>query len=221
MSREFLNLLQKGSFEIGCSLSDQALSQFQRYMNDLQVWNTKMNLIGMRNEKACIVNLFIDSLAGLKVLPNNPALFQKVLDIGTGAGFPGLPLKIANSRLQVTLVEPNLKKVAFLHHVIGVLGLSGVEVETSPIEGVHKKSPPKEFFDCVVTKALRFTAFLPYLTPLIHSDTQVVLFRAEHLDSNENLFGFRIFHEIVYELPFGFGKRVLTILKPTKFEEPC
>jgi 16S rRNA (guanine527-N7)-methyltransferase len=195
-------------------LDSNALGKLDRYFEELKSWNAKMNLIGFKDQESCVVTGFLDSLASYSLFQSNQA--TQVLDVGTGAGFPGLPSKIANPSLEMTLVEPNKKKVAFLHHVIGTLNLKDAYVEPKRIENLASEQQYFSKFDVVMIKALRIDVCLPYLSNLLHSNSQIVLYRSENLQKEENLFGFEIFKEIHYELPLDFGTRCLTVLKPMK-----
>ena len=100
------------------------MQQFLYYAEELLKWNTRINLTGLKTVQEVVVKHFLDSLA---VWPRVKDL-DSLADIGTGAGFPGLPLKLVLPHLHLTLIEPTAKKTAFLHFVIAHLGLSDVEV---------------------------------------------------------------------------------------------
>lgn len=207
---KFFVFLKEESKKIGIELSDQAMNQFEIYLQELMKWNKKINLIGHKGEQDVIANLFIDSLAFLTALKEKD--FGSILDIGSGAGFPGLPIKISEPRRSVTLVEPNLKKVSFLHHLIGTLELQNVSVEPERIE---EMANIEKGFDFILLKALRFDVCLPYVRPLLSQDGKVVLSRSKNKAEVLDIHDFVIHEEIFYELPLGFGERVLIVLSPT------
>jgi len=209
-----IDLLKTHNPQWRLSLDSVALGKLDQYFEELTSWNAKMNLIGFKDQESCIVTGFLDSLASCSLLL--PKQAEQVLDIGTGAGFPGLPSKIANPSLKMTLVEPNKKKVAFLHHVIGTLNLEDTYVEAQRIENMAAEQKYDGKFDVVMIKALKIDECLPYLSKLLHSNSQIVLFRSETLQKETNLFGFEIFEEIPYELPLNFGTRCLSVLKPVE-----
>jgi len=91
---------------------------------ELKAWNTKMNLIGRKNDREIILKDFLDSLTPLKYLPPN----SHVLDLGSGAGFPGIPLKIVRPELSLILLEATLKKINFLKYLIRTLNLQDVDI---------------------------------------------------------------------------------------------
>ncbi|NKB81045.1 MAG: 16S rRNA (guanine(527)-N(7))-methyltransferase RsmG [Nitrospirales bacterium] len=206
-----INLLRDGASQIGCPLSNTDIERFDVYYTHLVDWNKKTNLTGSQDAQALIVTLFLDSLAFSESLSKYNCSMS-ILDVGTGAGFPGLPLKIVNPMLDVTLVEPNLKKVAFLHHIIGTLDLTQVTVFSQQIQTFGSEQLRHKKIDFVLSKALKCSSYLPYVHHLIHETSQIVLWRSSHLDPQQDLHGFAIDREISYTLPFGFGERNLSIL---------
>ena len=114
----------------------------------------------------------------------------------------------------IILLEPNLKKVAFLHHIIGSLGLKNIRVEPCRIEEFSKKAEYHEKFDWVFMKALRFDVGLAYVTPILSESGKCVFCRAEPLPPDLVPKGFSVVNELSYELPFGLGKRLLSIVGP-------
>ncbi len=116
--------LNRGLDILGISpLPAPCLSQLWRYFSELTKWNRKMNLVAQAPAQDLLENHFLDSLALLPEITAGP-----LLDVGSGAGFPGLALKIARPELPVTLLEPRQKRVDFLRHVIRTLRLTGIEV---------------------------------------------------------------------------------------------
>ena len=136
-------------------------------MHQLLEWNTRSNLTGYTSKKEVIGNLVADSLAGVSVTEMKGP--DRILDVGTGGGVPGIPLKIALPSAALTLVEKNQKKVAFLHHIIGTLGLENTNVEVRRIEHVGPVEEYHGIYDWVVIKALRLESVLPYVSKLLSS----------------------------------------------------
>src|SRR2546427_823194 len=123
----------EGGLQLGVPMTPHTVARLVLYLQELVRWNAKVNLTGLAEEADIIPKHFLDSLAACKVLKVGPGLIQpgpgrRVLDVGTGAGFPGLVLKLYDPELAVTLLEPSQKKAAFLHHMIGLLGVTGVSV---------------------------------------------------------------------------------------------
>lgn len=148
-----LQVLEHGAVELGIPLSPAQLAQFDRYLAELQKWNQRVNLTGATTLHDVVTRHMLDSLAGLLVLQDLPS-GSAVADLGSGAGFPGLPIKIARPDLHMTLIEPREKRAAFLTTVFGLLGLQGVTVVEATVSG---KRPSKELinrFPCVLTRAV-------------------------------------------------------------------
>ncbi len=132
-------------------ISPLQLEQCQGYLAELIRWNKKINLTGLRDTKEIIVKNFLDSMIPLSYLERPEAL--NCMDLGSGGGFPGLVLKIMCPELKMTLVEPTQKKVSFLHHIIGQLGLQDVFVCDTRIKALARPRP-ENACDLVLSRAL-------------------------------------------------------------------
>ncbi len=205
-------LFRKGLAAIRMACDQETINKFVFYLQEVMRWNEKTNLTGHKKEEEMVGNLFIDSLACTRVL--SPDTACSILDIGTGAGFPGIPIGIVSPQQEVTLLEPNLKKVAFLHHMIGSLGLKNIRVESCRIERFSKKPGYHGKFDWVFMKALSFDVGLAYVTPLLSEFGKCVVCRAEPLPQDRLTKGFSVVEERPYNLPFGLGGRLLSIVGP-------
>lgn len=154
-------ILRDGLSRLGLTLHATAVADLCRYHAELAKWSQKMNLIAKAPLAEVIETHFLDSLTLLPVLDELPAT-GPLLDIGSGAGFPGLALKIARPALHVTLVEPRQKRVSFLRHVIRTLGLSGIEVVEERIEpGQATLKGVARSFPIITSRA--FTAIAGFL----------------------------------------------------------
>lgn len=143
--------LSKCAAAAGFSLSEEQLSQFSVYADMLLDWNEKMNLTAITDPFEIAVKHFADSLYGLQFLGKN----DRIIDVGTGAGFPGIPLKIARPELSCTLLDSLNKRLRFLDAVVSELKLSDTETIHSRAEdGAAKKSPLREGFDVCVSRAV-------------------------------------------------------------------
>jgi len=207
---QFLENFIEGAKNLGFSFHENILEKFCLYYEVLSFWNRSVNLTGLKTEKEQAVLLFADSLAGSLAFPENQSL--SMLDIGTGAGFPGIPLKLAFPSLGVTLMEPRGNKVAFLHTAIGKLGLTGISVLQKRLEEC-RSILEEDKWDVAVSKAVSPGQIMPHVRNILKEDGRLVVFRSANLDNSETLPGMAIEKEIPYELPFGFGVRVLSVLK--------
>ncbi len=213
-TEQLVELFRKGFTAIDLNPNQATIDKFFVYLQELVKWNAKINLTGHKEEQKIIGNLFTDSLACTKVFL--PETAYSILDIGSGAGFPGIPIGIVSPQQDITLLEPNLKKVAFLHHIIGVLGLKNVRVESSRIEHFSEKREFHEKFDWVFMKALRFDVGLSYVSPILSASGKCVFCRTKPLTLDLELKKFAVVNEITYKLPFGLGERILSIVGPAK-----
>ena len=159
MDQEIL-ILSKNSPQLGITLNKQQLALFDVYKNELLQWNAKTNLISENSSREIITRHFLDSLSALQFIQKPAA---RLIDVGCGAGFPGLPLKIALPSLQVYLLETNRKKVSFLKHIIRLLNLSQTFVFHDRVENIIRKDSWKEKFDIVISRAaFKISELLPH-----------------------------------------------------------
>lgn len=148
MDVESKNILKEGSKLLGIDLNPRQLHKFTLYLFRLKKWNRRINLTGLRGDREIIIKHFLDSLVPSSLLKPNSSL----LDIGTGAGFPGIPLKIALPPLKLTLVESRRKRVSFLKEIIGLLELKEVNVIQTHLNSKHSTIPLSSF-DAVISRA--------------------------------------------------------------------
>ena len=134
---------------LGITISEEQINQFKKYLSLLQEWNEKMNLTAIVDEEEAIEKHFYDSLYSLKEYDYDD---QSLLDLGSGAGFPGIPLKIVFPNLYVTLLEPTTKRVTFLNEVIKELGLKGIVTVNKRAEDYVKDV--REYYDIVTARAV-------------------------------------------------------------------
>ena len=140
-----LATLKSGAAELGVSLSDDAARKMLRVLDQLDEWNQKMNLTAIRDRPQQLTKHLLDSLSVVKHLHGS-----RVIDIGTGAGFPGLPLAIALPEMHFTLLDSTAKKLKFIEHVTALLGLENVETVHSRAEAFQ----PKYRYDVVISRAV-------------------------------------------------------------------
>lgn len=183
------------------------------YLEELTRWNSKINLTGINNPKDIIVKHFLDSLAGLNAC--TIPLRSTIVDIGSGAGFPGLALKIVREDIQLVVVEPVHKKTAFLMSLIGLLQLKNVSVYDGTVQE-YVKLPRNTLADFVVVRALKLSEFMSSISELLRQGGQAILYRAESIDSIEISNDFILENELSFSLPHGYGSRVISVFKMGK-----
>jgi len=139
-------LLTQGINEIGLSCTPSQTAAFITYLTELRKWNRAYNLTGLKTDRDIVIRNFLDSLLYCRVLPESAG---SLADVGSGAGFPGIPIKIMRPELRVVLIEPTQKKALFLRHICHKLGLSGIEVIDKRVEEITALG-----VDVVITRAL-------------------------------------------------------------------
>ncbi len=151
---------------VGITLSPAQVAALETYAAELQTWNRRFNLTAIRDPEGVRVRHFLDSLTCWVAMRQHPP--RRVVDVGTGAGFPGLPLKIAFPSIQLTLVESVGKKVKFCQHVVDTLELEGVQVIHARAEEVGRMPEHRERYDWAIARAVAHMPILAeYLLPLV------------------------------------------------------
>ena len=158
--------MQSLLLEKGIKVTDEMIVKFQKYLDLLMEWNQKINLTALKTEEEIIEKHFYDSLLMAEEIKFDD---QSLLDVGTGAGFPGIPLKIVFEDLFVTLLEPTLKRVNFLDIVIKELGLKKIVTINKRAEDYVKDA--RSYYDLVTARAVsRLNMLLELCMPLVKID---------------------------------------------------
>ena len=147
-----MDLLKAGALELGIKLTEVQIEQFETYFRELVNWNQKINITRITDYSEAQVKHFIDSLS--ICIAWKPVNKDYVLDVGAGAGFPGLPLKLAFPDFRLVLLEATAKKTVFLQHIVEKLGLRDVIVITGRAEEIAQIPEYREQFDVVLARAL-------------------------------------------------------------------
>lgn len=162
--KDFFKELYEKASEIGMNLEENQLEQFYLYMNLLLEWNEKINLTAIIEPNEVILKHFIDSITINKYIYDK----KSVIDIGTGAGFPGIPLKILNDNVKFTLVDSLNKRINFLNEVKSKLNLENIECVHARVEEFAKNKEYRENFDAITSRAVaRLSVLVEYMLPFV------------------------------------------------------
>ena len=204
------DLLKKGLIELGFMPSEEQTNAFMTYLSELKKWNKAYNLTGLKEDKDIIIKHFFDSLLYLKTLLEGKI---RVADVGSGAGFPGLPIKIIRPEIEMYLIEPSRKKAAFLKHIIRQLGLKKAEVIEKRIEEIRANQELAELVDVAVTRALfSIKDFMKKASHIVKEGGTLILNKGPKVDEE-----LKKLQDVKYEilpinLPFSDIKRYLIIV---------
>ena len=159
-----MEVLLSGTRKLGLDLGEDQVLRFQRYFQELADWNKRTNLTAIIGSREVQAKHFLDSLTASLAIPTDVTARGTLMDVGSGAGFPGLPLKIVWPGLKITLVESVGKKAAFLRHMADALELEGVDVICERAETLAHDPSLRETFDVVVSRAVADLSALAELT---------------------------------------------------------
>jgi 16S rRNA (guanine527-N7)-methyltransferase len=209
-------ILIEGAKAFGVCLDKEAIKRFDTYLRELLKWNQKINLTAIRSEKGIVLKHFLDSLSVKPYLPEQ----SSILDIGSGAGFPGIPLKIVQPALRMTLIDSVHKKVDFQKHVIRMLGLRGTEA-------IHGRAQDGEIvqnlggrFDITLSRAFSdLRTFLVLSFPFLKRGGTAIAMRGE-TDNKEiglltetEAIPYRLTRVVKLALPFSHFKRTILLFE--------
>ncbi len=207
---------------LGICLNEFQLKQFMRYYALLVEWNSFMNLTAITEYDEVCMKHFLDSLSLCKALDCTQEL--TVIDVGTGAGFPGIPLKIAFPNLSITLLDSLGKRVNFLKEVIGALGLEGIEAIHGRAEDYAKPNMLREQFDVCVSRAVaNLSSLSEYCIPYVKVGGLFISYKSEKLAEEKaadehavSLLGGEFLEQVEFFLPNSDIYRNLVVIKKGK-----
>ena len=181
--------LIRAAAALGVELTDQAMRFFEIYLNEITSANEKVNLVSVSSDSELAVRHFADSLACIKVLPPETA---SCIDIGSGAGLPGIPLKIVRPAVRMVLLESVRKKAEFLRNVAGTLGMSDIEVLSERAETIGQDPAHREKYDAALSRATApFPVAAEYTLPLVRIGGCAIIYQGtgvceDSLESSRN-----------------------------------
>ena len=179
----FSKELKNKAEQINIILEERQIENFYKYMNLLLEWNEKMNLTAITDPDEIIFKHFIDSITILKEIKDN----SKLVDVGTGAGFPGIPLSIMKPTLKITLVDSLNKRLIFLQEVVKELELKNIEIIHARAEELGQNKEYREMFDVATSRAVaNLSTLSEYLIPLVKINGKVISMKASGAQNEIN-----------------------------------
>ena len=218
MKKEILDRLREGAAQFGVELQEKHLQRFSLYGDFLIEYNEKVNLTALTDEEEVMEKHFIDSLSILQIANLRPSM--SVIDIGTGAGFPGVPLLIMEPNLQLTLLDSLQKRLAFLQELLNKLELTATLVHQRAEDGAHN-ALYRERYDLAVARAVApLPVLLEYCLPYVRSGGRFLAMKGpsltEELTDSQNalqILGGKAERDCCFFLPFSEQERRLLLVK--------
>jgi 16S rRNA (guanine527-N7)-methyltransferase len=207
--------IQKCSIDIGVSLNDEQIQMFVVYLKHLQAWNRTFNLTSLTSDDEIIIKHFVDSFAALNAIEISSG--SRLLDVGTGAGFPGVPLKIVRSDLRITLVEPVQKKTSFLRFLVGLLRLDDTEIFDGSFEQFMSNRQATRSYDYITTRALKPHLILQIGAKLLRPGGAAIFYSSQPMSELCSLKPWKLTNNYAFDLPGGSGKRHVSIYSPSSY----
>lgn len=206
-------LIQTCSTDIGVAINSEQVQKFVAYLEYLKTWNQTFNLTGITSDEEIVIKHFVDSVAMLNAVEIGSD--TRLLDVGTGAGFPGVPLKIVRPDLRVTLVEPVSKKTSFLRFLVGTFRLEGTEIFEGTLDWFVSQRHGTDFYDYITTRALKSNLILQIGAQLLRPGGAAIFYSSRSMSGLNFLKPWRLINDHSFDLPRKFGRRHISIFSPS------
>ena len=176
---DFNNKILNAFKSINLDLTENEINTFKMYMDLLLEWNNKINLTAITEEDEIILKHFVDSCSIIKYIKNE----DKLIDIGTGAGFPGIPLKVINKDIHITLMDSLNKRINFLNEVINKLSLENINAIHSRAEDLARNKDYREMYDVAVSRAVaNLSTLSEYMLPFVKVGGKCICMKGPNID---------------------------------------
>ncbi|WP_024832688.1 16S rRNA (guanine(527)-N(7))-methyltransferase RsmG [Ruminiclostridium josui] len=226
LDNELKQLLINGLAHYKIEVSDTQVEQFEKYMKLLKEWNKKINLTAIEDDKEIIIKHFIDSIS---IVPYVKDEEIKIIDVGTGAGFPGIPIKIVNPKNNITLLDSLDKRIKFLNEVINTVNITQISAIHGRAEDFGVNHEYREKYDIAVARAVsNLPVLLEYCLPFIKINGIFIAMKGSNTEEFDNcnkaldILGGKIEKIQKMELPFTNIERNVVVIRkfrqtPTKY----
>lgn len=202
------SLLSISASSIGVDLTADQSGKLITYLEQLKKWNETTNLTSIVKDEEIVVKHFIDSIAAVRAESFMDG--SLVFDIGTGAGFPGIPIKILRPDLRFVLIEPSKKKSSFLRYITGLLRLKDVDIFEGSMEQFVSNSINQEQANYIVARGIKFEFIIDLSRAILTKNGRILLFLSTLVDKSRTNSKAIIENEYSFDLPMGYGTRVIT-----------
>ena len=214
MSKSTIGLLKEGLAELGLPPSDDLINVFMTFLAELRKWNRAYNLTGLKKDEDIVIKHFLDSLLYLNAMPDGEL---KVADIGSGAGFPGIPIKIIRPEIEMYLIEPSKKKSAFLRHIIRQLRMERIEVLEKSIEEIRVNQELPSPVDIAISRALfDIKEFIKKASHILKPEGTLILNKGPKVKEELKTLGNVRYEQLDVSLPLSRITRHIIVVAPTK-----
>ncbi|MBI5182599.1 MAG: 16S rRNA (guanine(527)-N(7))-methyltransferase RsmG [Nitrospirae bacterium] len=209
------DLLLRGVEELNLHIFPNQIDQFLLYLEELKKWNKKINLTSIKEDKEIVVKHFLDSLSFLKGFSVIEGI--RIIDVGTGAGFPGIPLKIYSPKIDITLIESSQKKCIFLHQICRLLELKDVRIVNDRLEEAKKSPDYIKRFNIFLSRAVGdIGEIIKHGEPLV-ADRGLMIFSKGKtvggMRAGKVIKGMRLLQIIPFTLPLSDYERNLLLFQ--------
>ena len=218
--KEFQQKLNELSQKINIQLEEKQINQFYTYMNLLLQWNEKINLTAITDPNEIILKHFIDSITIMSYLEKN----KNIVDVGTGGGFPGIPVKIVNEKINMTLLDSLNKRINVLKEIINTLNLDNISAIHARVEEFGQNKENREKFDIATSRAVaKLNILSEYMLPLVKVGGKCICMKGPDIDEEIEesqkaieLLGGRIDEIKKFTLPESNLERTIIVISKIK-----